>query len=368
MPIDHSPRTSDLSLPEQAAQWHVLLNSDEVNDADRAAFNQWYSVRENAEAYQRMDALWARFNKVDSPVARTALKQELRHTRKQRRLRRFASTVGAAFILGLAMLFCWHYTLISSLSIDFLLADIKTGAGEQQTIDLPDGSQLVLNTVSAVNVQYSAQERIIHLVKGEVRIDVAKDPSRPLTVMGEQGSVQALGTQFSVRDDKTVTVVQVTESRVKACSYPVNVQGHQLSGGQYNYIEQQNNYSEQQNNYSERQTPVAKSSRCQTLQAGEQTRMYRGRVEPPQVAEGDFVHDWEQRQLIVDNQPLLRVLDELARYHKGVLMIDRTGLEAYRVSGVFPLNDTARSLQVITRSLPLHVRQFTPLLTSIAVQ
>ena len=42
------------ALLEQAAQWHVRMQSDEVTAADKAAFEHWLQVKEHALAYQRM--------------------------------------------------------------------------------------------------------------------------------------------------------------------------------------------------------------------------------------------------------------------------------------------------------------------------
>ena len=326
-----STAVASSTVPEQAAQWHVLLHSEEATDTDRSAFADWLLNNENAEAYRQMEAIWAQFDALESPPATTALKQSLRETRKQRGVHR-ATGLGVVVLSVLVALMMWQYSPLAHLSVGYLLADYTTGVGEQQRVILDDGSQLILNTASAVNVDYSEHQRTLYLVQGEIQLDVAHDARRPLVVVGKQGSARALGTQFSVRNHEQVTEVVVTESRVEVCvkeAVPMDIA----------------------------------AATCRTLHAGERTEIDSTSVKAPQAQNAAFASDWVQQQLIVDNQPLLDVLDELARYHSGYLYLDRAALVNYRISGVFPLDNTVRSLQVIATSLPVSVKQHTGLLT-----
>src|SRR5690606_11580505 len=81
-------------------------------------------------------------------------------------------------------------------------ADYRTATGEQRRSVLADGTQLQLNTASAVDVAYDANSRRLVLREGEILITTAPDPAgRPFFVQTPQGIVQALGTRFSVRSD-----------------------------------------------------------------------------------------------------------------------------------------------------------------------
>ena len=74
-----------------------------------------------------------------------------------------------------------------------------TQIGEQQTIVLPDQSQILLNTDSRVAVSYQADRRLLTLHKGEAHFDVAHDAKRPFDVYAGGGRVNAVGTAFTVR-------------------------------------------------------------------------------------------------------------------------------------------------------------------------
>jgi transmembrane sensor len=319
---------------EQAAQWHVLIQSGEMGANDRQCFEDWIANENNAAIYQRMGAIWAKFDAVDTMEAKSTLKKTLIEKRNQKRP---TSTALVSTVLVMLMLvFGWKFLPMNHFSTDYLLADYRTTTGEQHKMMLSDQTQLYINTASAINIEYTETQRTIYLIRGEIQLDVAKDNRRPLIVVSKHGTARALGTQFSVRDLSDSTEVMVTESVVEACSKP---------------IEQ----SELENHL------------CQTLTAGQQVIIRSNQVTLPQASDPDFFHDWTRQQLIVDNQPLLDVLDELARYRHGYLHIDRTALAELRISGVFPLNDTDQSLQVIRHSLPIKVRSYSPLLTVIGL-
>lgn len=79
-------------------------------------------------------------------------------------------------------------------------ADYRTGVNQRRVLTLGDGTQLTLNTNSAVNVAYSDGQRRIQLVEGEIFIATGKDAAqRPFFVGTPHGSLQALGTRFTVR-------------------------------------------------------------------------------------------------------------------------------------------------------------------------
>ncbi|MDP0978008.1 FecR family protein, partial [Klebsiella pneumoniae] len=64
-------------------------------------------------------------------------------------------------------------------------ADQHTAIGEQRHLTLPDGTRLLINTDSSLNIAFSEHVRRIELLQGEVMITTAKDPApahRPFIV------------------------------------------------------------------------------------------------------------------------------------------------------------------------------------------
>lgn len=336
-------QSNDPEFPEslqQAAEWHVLIHSGEADDEDLRNFDAWKARPDHAKAYEELDAVWNQFDAAVSPPARQALQHALEDGEQPKTSR--VKKAGAALCGVLALLVCATAILQSQrppstgvwlaqyLSPGYLLADHNTDVGEQQTIVLSDGTRIVLNTFSAIDVEYSRGQRQIHVLQGEIYLDVASDPNRPFTVVSEHGSATALGTRYSVYDRGDETDVIVTESRVRVCA-----------------------------------SSHTDSAQCEGLRAGQATSVSPNGVAAPRPANLGFKHDWTTNQLIVDNQPVLKVLDELSRYRWGMIHIDREALAGYRVSGVFPLDDPDRALAVLERSLPIEVSHYTSLLTVI---
>ena len=95
-------------------------------------------------------------------------------------------------------------------------ATYETAIGGTSTIELADGSVITLNTNSRASVDFSVQQRIVQLERGELHIDVAHDPTRPLSVIAAGRIVKAVGTSFSVRiDDSQRVEVLVADGLVQ---------------------------------------------------------------------------------------------------------------------------------------------------------
>ena len=72
----------------------------------------------------------------------------------------------------------------------------ETSIGEHSSVNLPDGTEVILNTNSLVQVNYTDTERYIHLSRGEAHFSVADDNSRPLTVHAGNRFFRVVGTAF----------------------------------------------------------------------------------------------------------------------------------------------------------------------------
>lgn len=75
--------------------------------------------------------------------------------------------------------------------------------GQRQTISLPDGSTVILNSNSSLSLDadYNKEKRVIRLT-GDAFFKVAKDAKRPFVVYSENIATMALGTEFYVHGRK----------------------------------------------------------------------------------------------------------------------------------------------------------------------
>ncbi|WP_043200971.1 FecR family protein [Pseudomonas putida] len=199
------------------------------------------------------------------------------------------------------------------------LADLHTGRGERRSFTLADGSRLSLNSASAVDVQFDAGQRLLVLRHGELLIQVARDPLRPLRVRTAQGQVQALGTRFLVSQEEDATRVVVLQHSVRAS----------LADGQWAELQQG-------------QAALLRSNTIERLTGEQQQRAA-----------------WLEGRLEVLDQPLHVVVDALRPYQRGYIRLSPAARDL-RVQGVFPLDQPQQALKALAEALPINVERYGP--------
>ncbi|MGN2433783.1 FecR family protein [Pseudomonas syringae] len=302
----------------EAASWLALLHDDSVSPTDREAFERWRQADPGHEvALARMQSMWGSFDELSDTSARAALRQTFAPAGAKPHSR----AVQALALIG--VLVCgW----MSAERLPVWMADQHTAVGERREFSLADGSQVQLNSGSALNVKFDGRQRTIELLEGELWVEVAKDVQRPFVVRTDQGTVTALGTRFVVRRGDEGTTVSVLESAIAAQANTADV------------------------------VKVA---------SGQQALLKDGRVQTPHALGNKDPADWTRGVLRVDDRPLSEVLQTLASYRHGLLRFDAQALQGMRVSGVFRLDDTDAALATLADNLPIRVERFTDLLVRV---
>lgn len=297
----------------EAADWLVQLHSGTATSADHQAIAQWRNRSlEHAQAWQRAEALLGDFRTVPANLAMQTLQRASRQEGLSRR--QTLTRLGLLLMAGPLGIASQH------LPWEQWTADQRTAVGEQKNLPLPDGSQLLLNTDSAVNIAFNIRERRVLLLNGELLISTAKDPgARPFIVETPQGTACALGTRFCVRTEGSYSEVSVLEGQVVV-------------------------------------TPQM-LQQSTTLNAGERQRFKLNRVDAPQSFDVADV-SWDKGMLLANNLRLDQLLGELSRYRPGVLRC-HPDVAALRVSGAFSLRDTDASLRLLSDTLPLNISRMT---------
>lgn len=316
MSAEHEPSEAMIN---QAAHWLAVLQGEDASHADRKAFNSWRQADPRHHlAVGRMEALMGAFNDLSSVPSRKAL----RSTFTPAPASFFRSGFQAIALVG--VLVCGWFGVEQA---PVWLADLRTHIGERREISLSDGSQLRLNSDSALDVEFDERQRLIDLRKGEIWVEVAKDQLRPFVVRTDQGTITALGTRFVVRKAADGSVqVSVLESAIAA---------------------------------------KAERSGDVKVATGQQATLMDGLVQTPQVFGNQDPAAWTRGVLKVDDQPLSDVLQALAVYRHGVLQFDEQALAGLRVSGLFRLDDTDAALATLADNLPIKVEHYTDLFVMI---
>ncbi|CAI0741065.1 ferric citrate uptake sigma factor regulator FecR [Serratia liquefaciens] len=309
--MSHTLTPEQRQALKMAAQWFALLCDENVTEHQRQQWQAWHQQNEDHRwAWQRVEALQSQLQGVPGKFSYRTLDQAGRQSRLDRR------TLLKSLLLLLGVGGSW-LGFQSPLGRE-LRADYRTATGEIKPIVLSDGSQLVLNTASAVDVRYSAEKRLILLHSGEISLITGRD-DRPFWVESRQGAMRALGTHFLVRENDDQTQLTVLEHAVEA----------QLA-----------------------QFPQEK----RRVNAGEQISFSAVAFGQQQAAgNGD---SWTRGVLSVSQWRLDQVLAELARYRHGRLDCD-PAIAGLRVSGSFPLREPDRALLLLSQTLPIRLQSFT---------
>lgn len=190
----------------------------------------------------------------------------------------------------------------------------QTEIGEHSTVQLSDGSLVTLNTNSQILVDFNDTARNIRLIKGEAHFEVAKDESRPLSVVAGNNTVRAVGTAFNVmRGSKDNLEVAVNEGRVAVFS---------PAGKPDSWIK--------------------KSSVSETaLVAGDVLTITDNEYHIRQydAIEMENRLAWQDGMVMFEDDTLQEVIEELSRYNKVRILLEDERLGETRVAGYFRVGD-----------------------------
>ncbi|MBF6031864.1 FecR family protein [Pseudomonas sp. P155] len=312
------------AVSEQAIDWMVRLRAGTPDAALQERFNTWLAMdRAHSQAFEKLqDRLGSSFNTVraldrrlpgQASEARQVLLQPHASRRDALRVLAGISLLGGSLWLGSKSQFG-----------ESLLADLHTGRGQRQSFNLADGSRLSLNADSAVDLRFDDQQRVVILRHGELIIDVAPDPRRPLIVRTAEGEMRALGTRFLVAQEQHASRLVVLQHSVEARLFDGTAQV--VREGQ----------------------SVVLSSRSITFASGDEQRRA----------------EWLNGRLNVLDESLDRVVDALRPYSRGFVRV-APDVRNLRVQGVFPLDDPERTLAALAETLPIRVDHYSPWLTLI---
>lgn len=292
-----------------AAQWLVRLRDGALSAGEQQAFDAWRTSHpDHIEAWRRAE-LVCQAMAIVPPVLR-------QHQGERRRAVKHLAVliVCTAPPLWLAS---------QSAAWQSWRAGVSTATGEIRQVPLPDGTQLALNTATAIDVAFDDATRLIVLHAGEIHLASAPDPARvarPLVVRCENGSVRAIGTRFSVREEGGFF-----SPHAQVC----------VMQGAVEIV------------------PSRAPQAARIVASGWQTSFDANGVAGVAAAPASS-EAWLQGVLVAERMPLCEVLAQLARYRNGVVRCD-PAVAQLPVDGIFQLRDTDRMLALLQVSLPIRV-------------
>lgn len=216
---------------------------------------------------------------------------------------------------------------------EFTTRTYHTTVGRQLTASLPDGSMVMLNTDTSLDITYSAARRLVTLNKGEAIFRVAHNPSRPFQVQVGARIVQAVGTVFNVMhlvdDDLRVTV---SEGTVKVLAHePPQPQGVHAAAAHPELL----------------------------VRAGEQAFIDTSGVQVQRMEESSIAAKdaWQRGLLVYNGETLDAVIADVSRYTTVRFLISDDSIRGKRVGGMFRAGDVDGLLLALRESFGIDARR-----------
>lgn len=298
---------------EQAAHWYARLHSGAAGSEDRHAWQTWRKAEPlNDWAWQQAESLQRRLQGMPARLSgRTLDLAGQAHGKDRRNILK-----GMVLLLGGGAM---GWTGYQQVQRQHWLADFRSTVGQRLPLTLADGSQVQLNTDSAIDVQYDPGQRLLVLRQGQIMVSTAPgEADRPFILRTPHGTIRTLDARFSVHLSEQRTRVAVYEHQ--ATVTPLRGQPHLLDDGQQSLLN---------------------TTTCTT-----------GALDRSLDA-------WTRGLLIANDRRLADLLAEIGRYRVGWLRCD-PAIADLRISGTFRLDDTDQALRAIASALPVHIETRTP--------
>jgi len=321
-------------LQQQAIEWLIRLRTRELSEPETLEFAAWLSQdMSHAVAFGDAEDL---FNVMTQAVQLKTNDVNLHSKIEQEATETFTVPLPVKhssrrwllvpLVLAAVWLIMVKMVLPEQASIwDAYLSDYHTGTGEQRTIQLTDGSQLLLNTDTAVSVDYQDHLRQIILLHGQAQFTVTDNKARPFTVSVGKLQVQALGTVFAIYQKESGDIdVTVQEHSVVV----------RLSAGE-DHLQKQ-------------LLPIL-------VQQGQELHYDHASeaLTTPKISDSEFSNAWQQRRIIIRDRPLSELVAEIERYRPGRIFLGSDSLGNLHVTGLFSLTDPNASLDSVRKILGL---------------
>lgn len=291
-----NPKIRVEAAETEAAAWHARLGERNVSTATIEEFFAWRAAPANAEAYRRVEKVWADTGSLaGDPAIGAALDAAMsRRTGQARPVRLPRTLLGLAAVAGAAALAIGSWTWLQGRTV------FATDVGEQRLVQLADGSSVRLDTASRIRVRYEGDRRLVDLEHGQALFTVAHDRSRPFVVQAGEARVTAVGTVFDVRRNGTAVSVILVSGAVDVAPGEGRA-ARRMAAGQHAKV-----------------TP-----------AGIATR----------IADVPAETGWTDGRIVFRDTPLREAVAEVNRYLTAKIELDAAGPGAVPVNGVFRTGD-----------------------------
>jgi transmembrane sensor len=296
------------AIQTRAADWLLERREGEWTPERQAELDAWLEESlAHRIAYWRLDAAWGRADLL-AAMRRPAFQRPVAPKRRAwpLLLRGTAALIAIGAIAGAVQL------LAPGKAPEKTYA---TAVGERERLTLADGSQIELNTDTALRTAIGANERKIWLDRGEVYFEVKHNEQKPFVVMVGDHRITDIGTKFVVRRDSGALKVTVLDGVVR------------LEDGRTP------------------QTPKILTKGDVAVAAA--NRISVARQSPRELTDAI---GWQRGVLVFDHTTLAEAAAEFNRYSATKIVIADPKTASLTIDGTFPSNN-ARAFMRLTQAV-----------------
>lgn len=301
-----------------AAYWYERFRSGNVSPQEQRIFEAWLAQDSAHQShYQRIQALWSMTEQLPlvcaAPTHVTATAKHTKAKPSRRVLLGYGLAMATAASLAVVTVGSWPWSTTTTFQERY-----TTVQGEQRNVVLPDGSSMMLNTDTLVDVRFSQNQRVVRLQKGEALFAVQTVENAPFVVQMPMGAVQVTGTRFNIYQVGQAFTVTVLEGSVQV-----------ETGPRWNAVRH-------------------------ALDAGKALRVSLGEVVAIPADKHRTVA-WSEGKLVFRATSLRDAIQELQRYNNVSVTLTTTQLGQLKVSAVFRWDDPAAFLEALPHIIPVGV-------------
>lgn len=296
----------DEHIWQQAADWVLRLQENPHCPELQRAYQAWLAQNpDHARIYEQTRSLWQLSAQL-SPIALAPASP----VRKKTAIKCLFAMAACLLLISLP----WLHKPV----------DYQTGATEHQQITLADGSQLELASQTALDLHFDHRQRQLTLHHGRLFIDVAHEPTRPFSIHAGSNLIQVIGTAFEVAHATDETRISVergqVQVRLSADTTPIDLEAQDVLS-------------------------ISTTAPAQLIRQS-----------------SSYIAPWRQWQLLVDDQPLDRIIEQLEPYYAGWILLQDPTLGQRRLTASVNLKEPTQALETLLEPLGGQLTQLGPVL------
>ncbi|MEO0399548.1 MAG: FecR domain-containing protein [Pseudomonadota bacterium] len=316
-----------------ASTWIARLDGRALTPAEEQEFHAWIEADEqNRSEIIRLSALWDRIDNLAPLVNVSAIEND--KASPSNTSDRFSGWRYAASFAALAAISAVLWLSFTADKRDLVAQNgaYATLIGERKSLMLPDGSTVLLNTDSRLEVAFRGDMREIRLLAGEAHFDVAHSRI-PFVVSSRDSMVEAVGTEFSVHLRQSDVEVIVNEGRVRIAPEDC-VDTDDLSA-----------------ETAEMLTPPRFVDAGNAAVFSHDTTAFASL----KMDNVDKALSWREGVLVFDDEPLADVIQEVSRYTPYQIVIADPDIRSRLVGGYFKAEQTMAILTSLEQGFGVRV-------------